>query len=79
MLGFSNHLICYSIFNWKSIPSPLKTSVVRRLYKSFSPSQFQSDLDAVPWSLLEVFNDPDDKLNVFNLLLKMLLTNALPW
>ena len=75
--GFSDHLICYSVFNWKSIPPPLKTSVASRSYKSFSPSQFQSDLDAVPWSL-EVFDDPDNKLNVFNLLLKDVVDKCAP-
>ena len=76
--GFSDHLICYSVFNWKSIPPPLKTSVVSRSYKSFSPSQFQSDLDAVPRSLLKVFDDLDDKLNVFNLLLKDVVDKCAP-
>ena len=44
----------------------------------FSPSQLQSDLDAVPWSLLEVFDDPDDKLTVFNLLLKDVVDKCAP-
>ena len=72
--GFSDHLICYSVFNWKSIPPPLKTYVV----SCFSPSQLQSDLDAVPWSLLEVFDDLDDKLTVFNLLLKDVVDKCAP-
>ena len=76
--GFSDHLICYSVFNGNSIPPPLKTSVVNRSYKSFSPSQFQSDLDAVPRSLLKVFDDLDDKLNVFNLLLKDVVEKCAP-
>ena len=73
-----NHLICYSVFNWKSIPAPTKTSSVSRSYKTFSPSQFQNDLDVVPWSLLEIFDDPDDKLNAYNLLLKDVVDKCAP-
>ena len=76
--GFSDHLVCYSVFNWKSIPHPVKTSTKSRSYKNFSASQFQSELDAVPWSLLEPFDDPDDKLNVYNLLLNGVVDNCVP-
>ena len=76
--GFSDHLICYSVFNWKSVPAPTKTSSLSRSYKSFSPSQFQSNLDVVPWSLLEIFDDPDDKLNAYDLLLKDVVDKCAP-
>ena len=76
--GFSDHLICYSVFNWKLVPAPTKTSLLSHSYKSFSPSQFQSNLDVVPWSLPGIFDDPDDKLNAYDLLLKDVVDKCAP-
>ena len=42
--------------------------VNRRSFKNFSKSAFENDLSSVPWSVIDVFNDPDDKVEAFNIL-----------
>ena len=49
-------------------PKPLPTLVSRRSFKHFSKANFEKDLTSVPWCVLDVFDDPADKVEAFNLL-----------
>ena len=39
---------------------------------NYRPDQFLANVLQVPWSILDVFDDPEDKLNAFNLLFNKL-------
>ena len=60
----SDHLpICLQIKC--AVPSPPPSLVTHRSFKYFSKSSFDADLSCVPWSILDVFDDPDDKVEAF--------------
>ena len=40
--------------------------MVHRSYKKFIADKFREDLAAVPWSVSDVFDSVDDKVNFFN-------------
>ena len=63
--GFSDHLICFAVFNWKTSSPPKKSPSLGRSYKKFNPLQFQNELKVVPWSIMDIFDDIDDKVNVY--------------
>ena len=61
-----------------SIPKPLPSMVTRRSYKNFSKSSFEADLSIVPWSIIDIFDCPDDKVSVFNALFLDVLDSHAP-
>ena len=44
-----------------------------RIFRHYDPNLFRQDVSQVPWSVGDVFDEVDDKLHVFNLLLHDLL------
>ena len=48
------------------VPKPSPSLVTRRIFKNFSKNNFEKDLSIVPWSMLDVFDSPDDKVSIFN-------------
>ena len=54
------------------------TYVTTRSFKHYQPDQFLADVSQVPWSVLDVFDDPEDKLNAFNLLFNNVLDVQAP-
>ena len=54
------------------------TFVTTRSFKNYSPDRFLKDITSAPWSLLETFDDPDDKLHAFNLLFNNILEEHAP-
>ena len=44
----------------------------------YSLERFNNDITKVPWSVLETFDDPDDKLHAFNLLFNEVLDRHAP-
>ena len=70
--SFSDHLPILLCLNTSS-PFSQPTLITHHSFKNFLESNFTSDLSCVPWSLLDIFDDPDDKVLIFNLL----FTNAL--
>ena len=65
--SFSNHLpICLQIKC--AVPSPPPSLVTHRSSRHFSKSSFEDDLSCVPWSIIDVFDDPDDKVEAFDFL-----------
>ena len=70
--SFSDHLpICLQIKC--AVPCPPPTRVTHHSFKHFSKSSFEDDLSCVPWSILDVYDNPDDKGEAFN----FLFTNVL--
>ena len=41
--------------------------------RNFNQSDFNTDLEIAPWSILEMFDDPSDKTEIYNLLLSDIL------
>ena len=74
--SFSNYLpICLQIKC--AVPSPPPSLVTHRSSKHFSKSSFEDDLSCVPWSIIDVFDDPDDKVEAFTSCFQMCLTATL--
>ena len=73
----SDHLPIVLCINW-SIPNPPFKTVTRRSSKNFDPSSFNEDLVAVPWFLVELFDDVDDKVFTFNSLYNGVLDSHAP-
>ena len=71
--GISDHLLCFDIFKWKSVPLQKLSTVYRRSMKNFDQSDFNADLEIAPRSILEMFDDPSDKTEIYNLLLSDIL------
>lgn len=44
---------------------PLHSTIQYRSYKNFNKELFLSDLESQPWSVLDMFDDPDDVLDFF--------------
>ena len=65
------HLCC-------TVPKPQPTLVTRRSFKNFTKSAFENDLSSVPWSVIDVLDDPDDKVEVFNILFTDILDYHAP-
>ena len=71
--GMSDHLLCYVVLKWKFAPVRKQSTVYRRSMKNFNPAEFNADLEKAPWSILETFDDPSDKTDIYNLLLSDIL------
>ena len=65
--SFSDHLPIHLQIKC-AVPYPPPSLVTHRSFKHFSKSSFEDDLSSVPWSILDVFDDPDDKVKACNLL-----------
>ena len=63
--SFSDHLPILLQLNC-AVPKPPPTLITHRSFKNFSKSIFEADLSLVPWSIINVFDDPDDKVDTFN-------------
>ena len=62
---------------WWRKPNSPSPCVVHRSYKKFNADKFREDLAAVPWSVSDVFDSVDDKVDFFDeILLKALDKHA---
>ena len=52
---------------------PKTTYITTRSLKNYNPDAFQFDMSCAPWSVVEVFDDVDDKLHAFDLLFNEIL------
>ena len=74
---FSDHdLVFISLGLKKKRSKPVY--VTTRSYKDFDPDSFLVDLNCVPWSVIDCFEDVDDKLNASNPLFNPLLAYYAP-
>ena len=75
--AFSDHLPILLCIN-SSVVRPQPTFITHRSFKHFSKACFNEDLTAAPWCVMDIFDDPDDKTEVFNLLFLDILDNHAP-
>ena len=76
-MTISDHLPIQLYINCNT-PKPPSHVVTRRSFKNFSKESFEEDLSVVPWCLLDVFDHPEDKVEVFNTLLLDVLNQHAP-
>ena len=61
----SDHLPIVLSIDW-IVPDPPFKTITRRSFKNFDASAFNEDLNSVPWFILDLFDDVDDKVLAFN-------------
>ena len=77
--SFSDHLPILLQLN-ASISHPSSpTLVTLRSFKNFDSSYFEEDLSYVPWQIIDLFDDPDDKVEVFTHLFVDILDKHAPF
>ena len=54
------------------------TYITARSFKGYRANQFYNDMANVPWSLLDIFDDAEDKLHAFNSLFNDILDEHTP-
>ena len=77
-IAISDHLLIHLTLTWKR-PKPKSLMITKRSFKHFDSSHFQSDLQNIPWSVLDIFDSPDDKLYCFEMLFNGCLDDHAPW
>ena len=75
--SISDHLPISLIIDWSIHDPPFKV-ITRRSFKKFDSDAFNEDLAVAPWSLIDLFDDTDDKVFVFNSLFATVLDNHAP-
>ena len=75
--SFSDHLPVLLQIN-STIPCPQPTLITHRSFKHFNKTSFENDLSYIPWSILDIFDDPDDKVEAFNILFTNVLDDHAP-
>ena len=73
----SDHDIIFADLRLKA-SRPKVTYVKTRSFKNYNPDVFQYDMSFAPWSVLEIFDDVDDKSHAFDLLLNEILDHHAP-
>ena len=75
--AFSDHLPIFIRIS-SSVTQQQPTTVTLRSFKHFCRANFENDLSTAPWQVLDIFDDPDDKLEAFNLLFIEILDQHAP-
>ena len=73
----SDHDIVFAILRLK-VSRPRIRYITTRSLKNYNPDAFQLDMSYAPWSVVEVFDDFEDKLHVFDLLFNQILHHHAP-
>ena len=73
----SDHDIIFADLRLKA-SRPKVTYVKTRSFKNYNPDAFQYDMSLAPWSVLEIFDDVDDKLHASDLLFNEILDHHAP-
>ena len=75
--SISDHDLVYVTLRLKKQRTPSTFRTIRS-FKNYSSERFNNDITRAPWSVLETFDDPDDKLHAFNLLFNEILDRHAP-
>lgn len=75
--SINDHDLVYVTLRQKKQRNP-STFMTIRSFKNYSSQRFNDDITSTPWSILETFDDPDDKLQAFNLLFNEILDRHAP-
>ncbi len=77
-LGTSDHYPVCLVHKVSGQRNGHHTTIKYRSYKNFDEIKFNDDLDKVPWSILDTFNDVNDALDMFLSLLQNVLDEHIP-
>ena len=77
-LAISDHLMIFLNLTWKR-PKEKALPTWKRSFKKFDKAMFCQDLKQAPWSVMDIFDSPDDKLYVFEELVNNCLDIHAPW
>ena len=75
--SISDHELVVATLSLKK-PRPRPTYVTIRSFKHYNREAFLQDIAAVPLSVIDIFEDTDDKLNVFNISYNQVLDQHAP-
>ena len=71
-ISISDHDLVYATLKLKKeLQKPVYVNV--RSFRQYNSNSFLQDMSYAPWSVINVFDDIDDKLNAFNLILNNIL------
>ena len=71
-ISISDHDLVYATLQLKNdCQKPVYVNT--RSFRQYNPNSFFQDVSYAPWSVMDVFDDMDDKLNAFNLILSSIL------
>ena len=77
-ITISDHLMTFLTLTWKCLkPKPIL--IRRRSFKNFDESAFHKDLEQAPWSVMDMFDSPGDKLDTFEETFQKCLDYHAPW
>ena len=62
----------------RSFLKTIRSPSFDRLLKLYNPNAFQYDMSFAPWSVLEIFDDVNDKLHALDLLFNEILDHDAP-
>ena len=65
--SISDHDTVYLEFGLKK-DRPAPVYVTTRSFKNYDQLAFHGDMSIAPWSVIDIFDDFDDKLNAFHLI-----------
>ena len=71
-ISISDHDLVYATLQLKK-ERKKPVYVNARSFRQYNPNSFFQDMSYAPWSGINVFDDMDDKLNAFNLILNNIL------
>ena len=75
--SISDHDMVFAVLHLK-VSRPKTTYITTRSFKKYHPDAFQLDMSCAPWSVVEVFDDVDDKLHAIDLLFNEILDHHAP-
>ena len=75
--SISDHDLVYITLKLKKERSK-PVYITTRSYKHYKADAFYDDVSKAPWSIIDVFDDVEDKLHVFNLLFSSILDQHAP-
>ena len=75
--SISDHDMVFAGLHLK-VSRPKTTYITTRSFKKYNPDAFQLDMSCALWSVMEVFDDVDDKLHGFDLLFNEILDHHAP-
>ena len=75
--SISDHDIIFADLRLKA-SRPKVTYAKTRSFKNYNPDAFQYDMSFASWSVLEIFDNVDDKLLAFDLLFNEILDHHAP-
>ena len=77
VLPCSNHDLVYLVLNLKK-DRPKPVYITTRSFKDYDQAAFRKDINAGPWSVIDIFDEVDDKLYAFHRIFDDLLDSYAP-